>query len=295
VKASAPFSVVSVPARELKPLRFPRTPHLISYHILLSGTCWGGLDKASQVQMNPGDVIVFPHGDGHIMSSAPGLAPSHQPNWPHRYPETVYIGAGNDATILFGYLGCDVPGFNPLLSSLPRYMLVPRIAAGFLSQFPRQVVAESQTPRSGSETMLTRMAELLFIAVVRHYVEHLPPQQAGWLRGLTDPVVGPALLKLHEHPAYSWTVATLARAIASSRTVLAERFSQLLGVSPMAYLTRWRLQLAAEQLGYSSTKVTAIGAQVGYESGAAFSRAFKHNMGLSPTAWRRARHTATQA
>jgi AraC-like DNA-binding protein len=294
VRASAPFSVVSVPARDLEPPMFPRAAHLISYHILVSGTCWGGLDEKSQVRMQPGDVIVFPHGDGHIMSSAEGLVGTNKPAWPHRYPETVYIGAGTDATIVCGYLGCDVTAFNPLLASLPRCMLVPGIGSGFLSQFPRQVVAESRGPRAGSQTMLTRMAELLFIEVARYYVEHLPPAQTGWLAGLNHPVVGPALLRLHEDPAYPWTLAKLACAISASRSVLAERFSTLVGVPPMLYLMRWRLQLAAEQLGHSSAKVAAIGMQVGYESEAAFSRAFKRDMGQSPTAWRRARQGTTR-
>ena len=137
--------------------------------------------------------------------------------------------------------------------------------------------------------MLTRMAELMFVEVVRRYVEELPLQHIGWLAGLRDGVVGAALSALHERPAYPWTLAALARATASSRSVLIERFSHLVGVSPMLYLARWRLQLAAEQLTRGSAKVAAIGAQVGYESEAAFSRAFKRETGLSPAAWRRAR------
>jgi AraC-like DNA-binding protein len=168
-------------------------------------------------------------------------------------------------------------------------MHVAGIAGGWLSQFPHQAVSESRTGRVGSETMLTRMAELMFIEVVREYLEHLPTQQTGWLSGLRDDVVGAALARLHERPAYSWTLAELARAIASSRTVVAERFTELVGVPPMAYLARWRMQLAAEQLARSTAKVAAIGGQVGYESEAAFSRAFKRETGVSPAAWRRSR------
>jgi AraC-like DNA-binding protein len=129
----------------------------------------------------------------------------------------------------------------------------------------------------------------MFVEVIRRHMERIPDRDTGWLAGLRDPVVGPALAELHERPAYAWTLPELARRIASSRTVLAERFSEVVGVPPMMYLTRWRLQLAAEQLVNSSAKVASVGAQVGYDSEAAFSRAFKRETGLSPAAWRRSR------
>ncbi len=293
VEAAPPWSVFTAAARELVPRVLPEAEHLISYHVLVSGTCWGGLDGEPQVQMRPGDVIVFPHGDPHLMSSAEGygVGAGRESSSPKRYPETVFVGpsVGRDTVFVCGFLGCDVRPFNPLLASLPRRMHVPGIASGWLSQFPRQAVAESHLGGIGSETMLTRMAELMFIEVVRRHVEHLPPQHTGWLAGLRDNVVGRALWQLHERPEHPWTLAELARTIASSRTVLAERFTELVGVPPMLYLTRWRLQLAAEQLSRSSAKVAAVGAQVGYESEAAFSRAFKRETGLSPAAWRRAR------
>ncbi len=129
----------------------------------------------------------------------------------------------------------------------------------------------------------------MFVEAIRRHIEQLPRQHTGWLAGLKDGVVGPALTHLHSQPAYPWTLAGLARTIATSRTVLAERFSQCVGVPPMLYLTRWRLQLAAEQLRKGSAKIATVGAQVGYDSVAAFSRAFKRETGLSPAAWRRVR------
>jgi AraC-like DNA-binding protein len=292
VEAAAPWSVLTEAARDLTPRVLPDAEHLISYHVLVSGTCWGGLEGKPQVQMHPGDVLVFPHGDAHLMSSAKGFRlDGREGASQKRFPQTVVIGPDvpRDTTFVCGFLGCDVRPFNPLLASLPRCMLVPGIASGWLSQFPRQVVAESHVARMGSETMLTRMAELMFIEVVRHHIEHLSSQEAGWLGGLRDAVVGPALSQLHERPAHPWTLAELAHTIATSRTVLAERFSEMVGVTPMAYLTRWRLQLAAEKLTSGSAKVATIGEEVGYESEAAFSRAFKRETGFSPAAWRQKR------
>jgi AraC-like DNA-binding protein len=293
VEASTCWSVDAAPARELVPRVLPDAEHLISYHILLSGSCWGGLDGETQVRMEPGDVIVFPQGDPHIMSSDDGYrdGSGRDGTSAKRYPNTVLLGrdAARDTTFVCGFLGCDVRPYNPLLSSLPRRMHVSGIAGGWLSQIPRQVVAESRDGRLGSETMLTRLAELMFVEVVRRYVEELPPQQTGWLAGLVDTVVGPAISKMHERPEHPWTLAELSAEVASSRTVLVDRFSRIVGVPPMLYLTKWRLQLAAEQLSRGSAKVAAISARVGYESEAAFSRAFKRETGLSPAAWRRVR------
>ena len=293
VEAAAPWSVSSVAARELIPRVMPASEHLIPYHILTSGICWAGVAGENQVLMEPGDVVVFPHGDAHLMSSAEGCrvdADEHG-SAPDRFPDTVTLGpeTRRDTTFVCGFLGCDLRPYNPLLASLPPRMHVRGIAGGWLAEFPRQVVAESRTGRAGSETMLTRMAELMFVEVVRRHLEQLPPQRTGWLAGLKDPVVGPALTHLHESPARAWTLPELAQAVASSRTVLAERFTHLVGVPPMQYLTLWRLQLAAERLSRGPAKVAAIGADVGYESEAAFSRAFKRATGQSPAAWRRAR------
>jgi AraC-like DNA-binding protein len=293
VEATEPWSVRAVPAKELTPRLLPHAEHLISYHILTAGRCWGGVLGEEQVEMQPGDVIVFPHGDAHLMSSRPGLdlEGDDYGTTPERYPHTVYIGSGGRtaATFVCGFLGCDQRPFNPLLATLPRRLHVRGLSQGGLSLFARQVVEESRADRAGADIVLTRLAELLFIEVLRRHLETITPGQTGWLAGLRDPMVGKALGLLHARPAHAWTLDELAREVASSRSKFAERFTWLVGEPPMQYLAKWRMQLAAKQLAQGSEKVAAVASAVGYESEAAFSRAFKKATGASPAAWRTAR------
>jgi AraC-like DNA-binding protein len=282
--------VTAVPARQLAPRILPESEHLVSYHIVTSGQCWGGVEGERQIRLQAGDVIVFPHGDPHFMSSEEGrrVDPGVFGQTPERYPETVVLGHGpRKTTFVCGFLGCDARPFNPLLASLPRLLHVPGGAGGWLAEFPRQAVAESRLGRIGAHSMLTRLAELMFVEILRRHIEALPPEETGWLAGLADPIVGAALAALHANPSQDWTLSTLAREAGTSRTVLAERFSGLVGIPPMQYLTQWRLQLAANLLASGTAKVAAVGAEVGYDSEAAFSRAFKRVTGRSPVEYRR--------
>ena len=287
VEASEPWSVEAVAAKELTPRVLPGAEHLISYHILTSGRCWGGLTGQRAVPLAPGDVIVFPHGDGHVMSSDPTL--HSEPATPGRFPETVTIGAGDrvGATFVCGFLGCDRRPFNPLLSTLPRQLHLPGLSSGWLQSFARQVVEESQARRVGADSVLTRLAELMFVEVLRRYIETLPPDQHGWLAGLRDDAVGRTLGLLHGDPAHAWTLDELAAKVAMSRSAFADRFSTFVGQPPMQYLAHWRMHLAAQRLATGRAKIATIAAEVGYESEEAFSRAFKRLMGVSPAAWRR--------
>ena len=288
-EGAKPWSVAAAPAGERTPRVLPDAEHLMAYHVMTEGSCWGGLLGEPPVHMSEGDVLVFPHGDAHLMSSGPDNRSTLKPNWatPPRFPLSVLLGQGaRESSLVCGFLGCDLRPFNPLISALPRVIHMRPTGDGWLSTFPEQAVRESRAGRVGSDTMLTRMAELMFIEVVRRHLETIGPEQTGWLAGLRDPVVGAALTLLHARPAHAWTLADLAQEASTSRSVLAERFTQVLGVPPMQYLAQWRLQLAAELLASGRTKIAAVGAQVGYESEAAFSRAFKRGTGVSPSAWR---------
>jgi AraC-like DNA-binding protein len=293
VEASEPWSVEAAPARDLTPRILPGAEHLISYHILTAGRCWGGLIGEPPVALSPGDVIVFPHGDAHRMSSGPGArtGDGRRVATPARYPETVTLGPAGPvaATFVCGFLGCDRRPFNPLLATLPRRLHLPGLSSDWLRSFTQQVVEESQARRAGADTVLTRLAELMFVEVIRRHIEALPPERRGWLAGLRDDVVGRALSLLHGAPERSWTIDELARAVALSRSAFAERFTAFVGQPPMHYLARWRMQLAAGRLAGGTAKVAAIAEELVYDSEAAFSRAFKRLVGVSPAAWRRAR------
>ncbi len=296
VEAAGSWSIDTVAARELSPRIMPGAEHLISYHVLTQGRCYAGLIGEEQVELAPGDVIVFPQGDAHIMSSGRAVRVD-----PHvhiiastRYADTVFLGdhESRDVSLVCGFLGCDRRPFNPLLATLPARMHMRGMSSAWLDSFTRRLTEESRLGRPGADSVLTRLAELMFIEVLRRYLEDLPPGQTGWLAGLRDEVVGRVLRLFHGRPAHPWTLDELARESASSRSNVAKQFALLVGQPPMQYLTQWRMQVAANLLTQSGAKVAAIGAEVGYDSEAAFSRAFKKATGLAPGAWREARRTA---
>jgi AraC-like DNA-binding protein len=295
VEARGPWSVETVAARELSPKILPTAEHLISYHIITGGRCFGGLMDEEQVELLAGDVIVFPHGDPHLMSSEPGvhLGPDVLKSAPDRYPNTVILGDNgpHGASMVCGFLGCDILPFNPLLAALPRRMHMRGMSNTWLVGLARQVTDESRLGLPGASTVLTRMAEVMFIQVLRRYLEEMNGTQTGWLAGLRDDVVGRVLSLIHAKPGHPWSLADLANAVAVSRSNLAKRFMLLVGQPPMQYLTQWRMQVAANLLAQTSMKVASVGNEVGYDSEAAFSRAFKKATNLAPGAWREERRT----
>jgi AraC-like DNA-binding protein len=294
VEAWDPWWVESTGSPRGLPCALPQSEHLIPYHVLVEGRCWGGIVGRPPVEMRAGDVIVFPGGAAHAMSSSPDFAspvelvqvPSERP-----LPFALRMGGAGPGRAVFvcGYLGCDRRPFNPLLGALPEQLVVHGELDGWLSTFARHALGEVGAGRFGGELVLTRLAELMFVDVVLRYAATLPVERTGWLAAVRDEVVGRALSLLHERPAHAWSLEELALGAATSRSVLAERFARLIGEPPMQYLARWRMQLAAHRLATSAAKVAAVAREVGYESEAAFSRAFKREVGLAPVTWRERR------
>jgi AraC-like DNA-binding protein len=206
-------------------------------------------------------------------------------------PVSISVGNGTSESAGFvcGFLGCDARPYNPLLNSLPRVFKVTDQVGGPLSAYVQIALAESKKPRIGSESVLGRLSELMFVDVIRRYLETLPPDRLDWLAGLRDPHIGRALAQIHRDPARDWTLESLAHSVAMSRSAFAEHFMKFVGTPPMQYLTNWRMQIAANQLMSTTDCVAVIANRIGYESEAAFSRAFKKVVGAPPSEWRKKR------
>jgi AraC-like DNA-binding protein len=300
VDATAPWVAETPNARELAPYLLPGAEHVIDYHVITSGSCWGGIIGETPIRLEAGDVIAFPQGDHHVLSSAPGMrGPPEQEalvqTQTSRLPVLIKKdGGGADrAEVICGFLGCDARPFNPLLATLPRMIHVPRRALddSLLEQLVKLALAESRARRSGGECVLSRLSELLFVEVVRRYIATLPPENVGWLAGLRDESIGRVLGKFHDRPAHDWSLEELAREVGMSRSVLAERFTHFVGTPAMQYLAQWRMQLAATLLSSTSLSLAEIAVRVGYGSETALSRAYKRWVGVAPAEWRRGKRS----
>jgi AraC-like DNA-binding protein len=298
VVAKAPWAVESPRREMILPRILPGAEHLIAYHVVTEGRCFATIAGGEPVVVEAGQVIVLTRGDPHIMSSHPGMSPDPNPRdfiaaaAAGQLPFFVNYGGDGAASakLVCGYLACDAGPFNPLLDNLPPVITAgdrPGDDTGWLGHFIRFAVMESADKRAGGESVLAKLSELMFIEVVRRHLEALPPEQAGWLAGLRDPFVGKALAFMHAQPARDWTIEELAREAGLSRSVLAERFTGLVGLPPMQYLAKWRMQIASGLLSEGSANLASIAHEIGYESEAAFSRAFKKMVGLPPSVWRR--------
>lgn len=306
VEGTAPWVAEAPPAATLLPGVMPDVDHLMEFHGVLRGACWAARTGEPAVRLEEGDLVLFPHGDGHVMSSAPGLRAARLdpetlvPARGDRLPLPLTVDAagvarprlrseGRDATrLVCGFLGCDARPFNPLLAALPRVLVVPGAAeaGSWSAALLRGAVEESSALRPGGAAVLEKMSEMLFVAALRHHADGLATDAPGWLAGLRDATVGSALARLHARPGEPWTLERLCEETHTSRSTLHERFVHFVGLPPMTYLTRWRMQVASRLLREGRHKVARIALDVGYESEAAFARAFKRLVGATPGAWR---------
>lgn len=287
---SAPWCLMNSGLRGLAPFLTPTPGHLIIYHFLTEGRAYTQLPEGKREELTAGDIVVYPHGDPHLLGNgyaepvdsiktfSPGL-------------NLVRFGGGGEVTkFVCGYLACDPRLSEVFLAGLPPVLkvhLVKEASDQWLENSIRFSVNEQNGSNAGSELVHARLAELLFIETMRRYINRLPTDEIGWLAGARDTTIGQALALLHKDPAYPWTISGLARRVGLSRTRLAERFRHFLAESPMAYLARWRLKLAAEILQSTEDSVAAVAVAVGYESEAGFNRAFKREFNSPPAQFRR--------
>lgn len=274
----------------------PQAQHVATYHLVTSGSCKVMFDGEAPQHARAHDLIVIPGGDAHLLGSdmaAPRTDMTRlvAQTTPDEVPRVSHGGGGEMTRLVCGYLACDSALFRTLLAALPRLMIIGMQEGGvrgaWLESSIQFSLAEYSVPTAGASAVLAKLSELLFVEAIRRHAERLPPGQSGWLAGLRDRYVGRALSLMHSQPAHAWTVDELADRVGLSRSALGEKFTALVGLPPMQYLARWRLQLAADLLQSSRRTIGAIAADIGYESEAAFSRAFKRELGAAPAAWRR--------
>ena len=300
VDAHSPWMSWAPKTEAFRRVVLPASQHLISFHVVTQGGCWAGLGDAPPERFETGDVLVVPHGDTYYLADPCGTEAAYGHEEAVAFLRSMAAGElpsivreGGDGVestqFICGFLGCDVKPCNPVLEALPA-MVHLRAAIGSNDRMRHLIefaLCELREPSSGGQDVLLRLAELMFVEVVRRHLGTMADAQTGWLAGLHDPLVARTLSLLHGAPARRWTLDRLAAQAGTSRSVLAERFAHFVGQPPMQYLTRWRMQLATRLLAEpGARKLAAVAEAVGYESEAAFSRAFKKCVGVAPAAWR---------
>lgn len=299
---TAPWCYQSPRADTVAPLLEPGAERVVIFHLITEGECHVEMAGQPPVRLVAGDVIIFPQGDAHRMCSQPGLPPAVGGRLDavlaRRPRQLAYGGGGAVTKLVCGYMACDARLAEILLAGLPALVRVNvrgSNAGAWLEASVRYALAEARSPRPGGSGLLAKLSEVLFIEVLRLYMNAQGEGRTGWLAGVGDRIVGAALQALHKNPAHAWTLDELARTAGSSRSVLAERFQQLVGSSPMQYLTQWRMLMAANLLARSNAPLASIAEDVGYQTDTAFSRAFRREYGAPPAAWRRSRLARVEA
>jgi AraC family transcriptional regulator, alkane utilization regulator len=272
--------------------RLPRSDHIVFFHLLTDGSCKARLvDGSEEFEVAAGDLLLFPHDHRHLLGTDLTLSPAPVGSDAiEGLIEMRWGGDGEATRFICGYLACDRRACRALLGPLPAMLCIPLgdiSKSGWLADLLHLGVQESLAKQPGSQSLLAKLSEPAFIEALRRYAQSKPPDLKGWLAGLQDPHVGRALALLHGDPKRAWTVDELAREVALSRSALAERFTEMIGAPLMQYLTQWRLTLAAQALRAGSDGIARIAERSGYDSEAAFTRAFKREFGVPPTVWRK--------
>jgi AraC family transcriptional regulator, alkane utilization regulator len=295
-----PWCVVSQLKPEYCAPYLGSTSHLILYHYVAEGKLRVKLEGEEPFELTSGEVVMFARNDPHLLGSQLDLPPLMVSDIivPSLNGEFYTIRLGGDGArtrLICGFLGYDSVESNLLISTLPKALRL-NIDEGSAAEWIRstfQYAADDvATGRPGSETVLAKLSELLFVETVRRYADTLPEGEIGWLAGLRDGYIARVLALFHRDMARPWTVDELGREVGLSRSALGERFTRLIGVPPMHYLANWRMQVAAQKLRNSSASLAQVANLVGYESEAAFSRAFKRAFLTAPATWRRS-HSKT--
>jgi AraC-like DNA-binding protein len=270
-----------------------KPPLLIAYHFVIEGQFLLSIDGEAPVEVHAGEIVLLPRNDAHTLASATGLVPTSarhliQPSEEGGLAKISYGGGGETTHLVCGFLGSEEP-YNPLIATLPRVLKLDvreGVSRDWVEASVRYAASELTAGRFASSSLLSRLSELLFVEAMRQYSVTFSDRNAGWLKGVADPQVGRALAAIHHNMSSPWSANSLAREVSMSRSAFVDRFTSLVGVPPIRYLTIWRLQKAQRSLRETRKTVAQLAEDVGYGSGEAFSRAFKREFGLSPAQWR---------
>jgi AraC-like DNA-binding protein len=278
-------------------LELPAFPDTVMFHVVTAGRCWVEVPGEAPRFLQPGDLALVPHGQGHRLASAPGLPGPRLFDLPRVVAGERYEvlrqgmdGGGEVAHLVCGTVRFDHPAARQLVALLPRLLVVDGAASpegDWIRTTVRFLAAEAAALRPGGDAVITRLADVLVIQAIRDWIDRDPAARVGWLGALRDPQLGRAIALIHRDPARPWSVADLAHEVAMSRSAFAARFAELVGEPPMRYLARWRMQVAATCLRERGAAVAEVALGLGYGSEAAFSRAFKRTVGVPPGAVRR--------
>ena len=305
ISAAQPWIAATPPMKDIGETVMPGAGHVIPFHIMVSARGWARPDDGSApaASFAAGDIVMFPHGEGHLLTS-------DSTRWDCPPPDRAFYGAaaasgapftlasigggGERVQFVCGYLGCDASPFNPLLGALPPMLIIKDPIGGdaLMKELLKAALTQKASGKAGAATLVARAGELMFLQAIRQHMDSMPVAAASWLAGLRDEQVGRALLLIHTQPAADWSLASLAKKSGVSRSVLAERFARFTGEPPMRYVGRWRMQLASGLLT-AGESIGRVADDVGYRSEAAFQRAFKKYVGVTCGEWRRRAQVAS--
>ncbi len=291
---SAPWGFRLPPSRSVAPYFSSSDGHVIIFHLLVDGRGSAMVEAGEPISLEAGDIVVFPHGDPHILTNGSPREVHDNENDLHAILsqglKLARLGGGGEVTrFVCGYMACEPRLGRLVLAGLPPMFKInirDDTSGRWLEQSIRFSVGEAGEGHPGGEAVLAKLSEALFVETLRRYVAQWPEGRTGWLAGARDPELGRALALMHRRPADPWTLEEFAREAGLSRSVFAERFREILGAPPMTYLTTWRLQLGARMIRSTGMSIAQVAAEVGYESEAAFNRAFKRSFGVPPARFR---------
>lgn len=290
---SAPWAVRTPPPADIAARLASGAGRIIPYHLVTEGACHVEVPGVAPIRMEASQAILFPHGDVHVLASAPGLSPMQITTEvvtklarPDAIANVRYGGKGERTRLICGFFACDAALSGHFVARFPKVVHTKFDADSAASLLPKAVRPPANQPRPGAGAVLGKLSELLFVDAVRAYLESSPGLD-GWLSGLKDRYVAEGLALIYGQPEHSWTVESLAKAVGVSRTALADHFVRCTGMAPMQYLSQWRMQLAADTLAQSGAAPKVVAEKAGFGSTAAFNRAFKRMFGVPPVEWRR--------